>query len=322
MRTDRLARLEKLGLLNDQWETAPLVGKWETVAHKPWEAACMEVYAAMVYRMDRGIGQIVEQLRQEKCLDNTLVFYLQDNGGCAEVMGRRGTKLHPEEPRAAAPILPPMAADALLPAGSVPPQTRDGYPVLMGTKVMPGPGDTYIGYGQGWANVSNTPFREYKHWVHEGGISTPLIVHWPQGIARKRRNKLESAPGHLIDIMATCIVVAGAKHPAGGEIKPVEGVSLRPAFEGNRLERREPIFWEHEGNRAVREGKWKLAAKEKQPWELYDMEADRTEMHDLASAEPDKVRELAARWDGWASRASVLPLGAWREKVQSTESAE
>ena len=317
VRTERLRRLEKLGLLNDQWEAAPLVGKWETVVNKAWEAAGMEVYAAMVNRMDRGIGQIVAELRKQKCLDNTVIFYLQDNGGCAEVMGRRGTKEHPEEPRASKATLPAMAADALLPAGSVPAQTRDGYPVLMGQKVMPGPGDTYIGYGEAWANVSNTPFREYKHWVHEGGISTPLIVHWPDGIAHKRRNKLENVPGHLIDIMATCIDLAGAKQAASPGVTPPQGVSLRPAFEGARIERPQPIFWEHEANRAVRDGKWKLVAKENQPWELYDMEADRTEMHDLASAQPGKVRELAAQWESWARQAMVLPLGAWREKAQT-----
>jgi arylsulfatase len=203
--------------------------------------------------------------------------------------------------------------------GSAPQQTRDGFPVIMGTGAMPGAADTYIAYGKGWANVSNTPFREYKHWTHEGGISTPLVVHWPKGIPAKQRNQLVKSPGHLIDLMATAIDVSGAKYPTevnGQKIHPMEGVSLRPVLTGKLLNRPQPIFWEHEGNRAVRDGKWKLVAKENQPWELYDIEADRTEMNDLAAKHPDKVKELAAKWDAWAARAKVAPLGTWRARTQ------
>jgi arylsulfatase len=192
-------------------------------------------------------------------------------------------------------------------------QTRDGRPVRTGPEVMPGPEDTFIAYGRGWANVSNTPFREYKHWVHEGGISTPLIAHWPAGI--EGRGRLSHEPGHLIDIMATCADLAGAERPreiGGAAVPPLEGVSLRPALGGKPLERKAPLFWEHEGNRAIREGKWKLVAKENQPWELYDVEADRTEQHDLAAGQPERVRQMAAQWDAWATRADVLPLGTWR----------
>ncbi len=187
-------------------------------------------------------------------------------------------------------------------------QTRDGRPVRTGPDVMPGPEDTYIAYGRAWANVSNTPFREYKHWVHEGGIATPLIAHWPQGIAA--RGELRSQPGQLIDIMATCLDVAGAKYPAefGGQpITPLEGRSLVPAFANQPVER-DGLFWEHEGNRAVRVGDWKLVAKGPAgPWELYDLRADRTEMQDLAAQQPVKVKELAAQWEAWAERARVLP---------------
>jgi arylsulfatase len=182
---------------------------------------------------------------------------------------------------------------------------------------MPGGADTFIAYGENWANVSNTPFREYKHWVHEGGISTPLIVHWPNGIPKERDGKFERQPGHLIDVMATCVDVSGAKYPAevnGNKIKPMQGVSLVPAFAGKNLNRKEPIFWEHESNRAVRDGKWKLVAKADKPWELYDMEKDRTEMHDLSAKFPQKTKELAAKWDAWAARSNVLPLGAWKGK--------
>jgi arylsulfatase len=187
---------------------------------------------------------------------------------------------------------------------------------------MPGGADTFIAYGENWANVSNTPFREYKHWVHEGGISTPLIVHWPTGVPKARNGSLERQPAHLIDLMATCLDVSGAHYPDtlnGQKIKPFEGTSLVPAFSGKEINRKNPIFWEHESNRAVRDGKWKLVAKADQKWELYDMNNDRTEMHDVASSNPEKVNELSVKWDAWAARCDVLPLGAWKTKGKGAE---
>ena len=306
IRAARWARAKRLGVIDSKWKLTPAPDSWERVKNKEFETRCMEVYAAMVDCMDQGIGRIVAELKQQGQLDNTLILYLQDNGGCAEVMGRGGQF----RPRSETPSLPPMSKDDLQ-QGSVPKQTRDGWPVRQGYGVLPGPADTYVAYGREWANVSNTPFREYKHWVHEGGISTPLIAHWPAGLPRSRRNKLVHDPAHLIDVMATCLDVAGAKYPAefnGESIQPIEGVSLRRAFDGKPLKRPQPIFWEHEGNRAVREGKWKLVARGPAgKWELYDMEADRTEMRDVAAEEPERVRKLVTRWEAWARRANVLP---------------
>jgi len=247
-----------------------------------------------------------------------LIFFLQDNGGCAELTGRAPTQANPHKTRPEKAVYAPLGKDDQQ-FNSVPRQTRDGFPVIMGTGALPGPADTYIAYGKGWANVSNTPFREYKHWTHEGGIATPLVVHWPKGISAARRGQLVQAPGHLIDLMATCVDVSGAKYPGavnGNKIQAMEGVSLRPVLTGKSLRRPQPIFWEHEGNRAVRDGQWKLVAKENQPWELYDIAADRTELNDLAAKQPDKVKELAAKWEAWAARAKVLPLGTWRARAQ------
>ncbi|WP_309707093.1 arylsulfatase [Armatimonas sp.] len=174
--------------------------------------------------------------------------------------------------------------------------------------------------GQSWAWLQNTPFREYKHYTHEGGISTPLIAHWPTGIPRGRNGKWESQPGHLIDILATVTEVGQGSYP-GGKVRPKEGVSLLPAFSGKPLARKSPLFWEHEGNRAVREGRWKLVAKENQPWELYDIQTDRSEQTNLAAKDPARVQALSAAWDTWAKRADVLPLGGWRGK-QNTENVK
>jgi arylsulfatase A-like enzyme len=308
IRRARFERERKLGLIEPGWELSPQFGEWDKVKDKAWEARCMEVYAAMLDNMDQGIGRIVQTLKQTGQFDNTLILYTQDNGGNLEDVGRQGA-----EKRADHPTLPPIPLDHVNLSGR-PKQTRDGWPVLSGTGVLPGPRDTFIAYGKGWANVSNVPFREYKHYVHEGGIATPLIAHWPKGITR--RGELERQPGHLIDIMATCVELSGAEYPKqfdGHEITPMEGHSLLPAFAGKPIDR-DAIYWEHEGNRAVRQGDWKLVAKAPAgKWELYNLATDRTEMHDLSSSETQRAADLRARWEAWARRAHVLP---WPWKPQ------
>jgi arylsulfatase len=167
-----------------------------------------------------------------------------------------------------------------------------------------GTADSYTSYGLPWANASNTPFRSFKHWVHEGGIATPLIAYWPAAI--RNDGKLNHEPAHLVDIMATCVDVSGAKYPSA--VPPMEGRSLAPAFRGGKRNAQEALFWEHEGNRAVRQGRWKLVSRFKPgTWELYDIDKDRTETNDLAAREPERVKKMSALYDAWAKRVGVLP---------------
>ncbi|MFP6855049.1 MAG: sulfatase/phosphatase domain-containing protein, partial [Opitutales bacterium] len=182
--------------------------------------------------------------------------------------------------------------------------------------------DSFTGVSRGWANVSNTPFREYKHFAHEGGISTPLIAHWPKGIDASMRGKLDHQPGHLIDLMATCLDVSGIAHPkefGGHKIQPLEGVSLQPAFHAKKLGRKDALYFDHHLNGAIRDDQWKLVRYGQtgreasvRAWELYDMEKDRSETNNLANEHPEKVEELEAKWEKWAVRARVKP---WPWKV-------
>ncbi|MGD8499384.1 MAG: sulfatase-like hydrolase/transferase [Phycisphaerales bacterium] len=306
LRGERHKRMIEMGIIESKWKTTPrdpAAPPWTEAKDKRWFARRMEVYAAMVDCLDQGVGRIVAELKRTGDFENTLIFFLADNGGCAEEYGSRG-KVKPDPSKPV--VLKPMGKNELQ-TKMQPTVTRDGRPVRTGYGVMPGPADTYIAYGKPWANASNTPFRLYKHWVHEGGISTPLIAHWPAQI--KSRGKLRHQPGHLIDIMATCVDVARAEYPSeykGNKITPMEGRSLVPAFYNKPIER-EAIYWEHEGNRAVRQGKWKLVSKHPGGWELFDLDADRTELNNLSEKYPQKVEQLKAMYESWAARCGVRP---------------
>ena len=306
LRAERHKRMIKMRIVQSKWKITDRdsgVPPWDEAEDKSWFERRMEVFAAMVDCLDQGVGRIVSELKRTGNLEDTLIFFLADNGGCAEEYGSRGpVKPDPSEPV----VLKPMGKDELQ-TRMQPAVTRDGRPVRTGYGVMPGPADTYIAYGKPWANASNTPFRLYKHWVHEGGISTPLIAHWPSRI--KERGKLRHQPGHLIDIMATCVDISGAKYPSeynGSRIIPMEGRSLVPAFDNEPIER-EAIYWEHEGNRAVRKGKWKLVSRHPGKWELYDLEADRTELDDLSRKYTRTVEQLKSMYESWAARCGVQP---------------
>jgi len=278
LRERRYARMKELGIIDERWELSPKDSRdWDSLSDDKRKEMDLRraIYSAMVDRMDQNIGKLVTHLKAQNNLDNTLIIFLNDNGACAEF-----TELGsgPEEQL----------------------ETKDGY---------------ILSYGGAWANASNTPYREYKHWVHEGGIGTPFIVHWPNVIPGERRGTLISEYGFLPDIMATCIDVAKANYPEqykGNSIVPTSGKSLVPLFEGeNERIHSEAIFWEHEGNKAVRLGKYKLVSKwsreAESRWELYDMEVDRTEMRNLASELPEMVTELSGMYDDWARENKVLP---------------
>jgi len=273
LREQRYATQISLGITDKTWPLSPraeAVKEWNslTPAEQDRFDQIMAIYAACVDRMDQAVGRLIASLRERGALDNTLILFMSDNGGNAE-KGPNG--------------------------------------ILEGSG-EPGSADSNVFCGESWANLENTPFRRYKHFNHEGGISTPLIAHWPAGIVTK--GELRTQPGHVIDIMTTCVAVSGANYPAefnGKPILPMEGRSLLPAFANKPIER-DALYWEHEGNAAVRTGDWKLVRRGREgSWELYDLKADRTELNDLSLKHPEMVKELAAKWDAWAVRANVVP---------------
>ncbi len=312
----RFEKLKKLGIISDKavlTERGVTIPEWENAPLKDWQVKKMEVYAAMIDVMDQGIGKIIAALEKKGQLENTIIFYMHDNGGCAETLDSN----QPEKPLTAEQqLIKPFAADSIF-LDKKPIYTRAGEFIRSGQGVMPGNANTWVTYGVEWANVSNTPFSMYKHWTHEGGIATPLIMQWPNGI--KAKGQLRMQPGHLIDIMATCIDIAGINYPIqfnGNTIQPLEGKSLVPAFTNKKI-KRDFIFWEHEGNRAIRVGKWKLVSKtqkakvftavDETAWELYDMENDPAETNNLTKKYPEKVKTLSALWEKEAIRTNAKP---------------
>lgn len=230
-----------------------------TIEQREFQATKMAIHAAMVDRMDLEIGRILQQLRAMDALDNTLIFFASDNGASAEIMVRGG-----------------------------------GHD----SQAAPGSAASYLCLGPGFSSASNTPFRRHKTWVHEGGISTPLIVHWPKGFSARGEGR--DNPAHLIDIVPTVMEVAGGQVPAAWEgtpLPPLPGKSLAPAFAKDHTVAHESLWWLHEGNRAIRVGDWKLVAAKGDPWELYDLSKGRSETHNVASDHPDKVQELEQRWN-------------------------
>ena len=288
LRTGRHEELKGMGLLDSRWPISPRddsAPPWEAASNKDWEDMRMAVYAAQVDRMDQGIGRILAALEASQLAENTLILFLSDNGGCAEFLAENGWVDRYGD------------------------WTPDGRPLRTGNdpSLLPGGPHTFMSYDLPWANASNAPFRLYKHWVHEGGISTPLVAYWPASI---QPNQIVHQACHIVDIMPTFLDAAGIAHPTeynGQTVTPLEGESFLPLLQGSNWSRQGHIYWEHEGNRAVRLGQWKLVSKHGGQWELYDMQEDRTELNDLSAKNRPKVEEFAGLYHSWADRVGVLP---------------
>ena len=289
MREQRWRRQQRMGIVQSELsaverevgppyhfpEALKTLGAGEVNRPLPWselsaeqrefQATKMAIHAAMIDRMDREIGRIFDQLRAMDAFDDTLIFFLSDNGTSAEIMVR-----------------------------------DDGHD----PEADPGSAATYLCLGPGWSTTANTPFRRHKTWVHEGGIATPLVVHWPRGIAA--RGELRHNVGHVIDLVPTLLEVAGSEatryleqRAASNQISrgpAFPGHSLVPVFAKDKTVARDYLWWSHEGNRALRVGDWKLVAAAEQPWELFDLSRDRTETSDLAAEHRDRVRDLEQLW--------------------------
>jgi len=286
LRPRRLERLIAEGVLPPDTELTqrdPTQPAWSDVEDSAWESRRMAVYAAQVEIMDRGVGRVLDALEARGALDDTVILFLSDNGACAEEM-------------------PPP--DAIHFRERQPSSTPDGRPLQVGNEpaIVPGPDDTFASYGRAWANLSNSPFRLYKRWVHEGGISTPLLARWPEGLGSGR---IIHEPYQLTDITPTLLEATGLG-PADGP-----GVSMLPVVRGEREHDEHALVWEHVGNAAIRRGQWKLVREAGSPWELYDIVPDRSELHDRASELPAVVAELTAAWQAWADSVGVLP---WPQK--------
>ena len=301
LREERHKKQIAMGMVDAQWALTPRdprVPAWELADNTAWEMRRMAVYAAMIDRLDQGIGRILDKVEQAGIADNTLIVFMSDNGGNAEELGHRrrrkgdGPGTHSAAADTQAAAMPCEIGDPC--AGNVP-------------GVMPGVEATFQSIGIPWGNCANTPFRLYKHYTQEGGISTPFIACWPKVI--KPKSAPVHAVGHETDLMPTFLELAGAHYPekvAAGPLPSLVGESLVPVLRGGSR-KRGPIYWEHEGNKAVREGKWKLVSRFPDSWELYDMEADRTELHDMAASQPDRAKRMAGMYETWAKDIGVQP---------------
>jgi arylsulfatase A-like enzyme len=288
LRESRLRRQQELGLIDKDWVLSDRSFKaWDELDLQKQQEMDLRManYAAMIDRMDQNIGRLIDHLKATGKFENTLILFLSDNGACQEG-GRLGGKTDPFD-------LPTWEA------------TYGAGP----------------GYGEVWANASNTPFRKFKHFTHEGGLSSPLIAHWPSGI--EARADWYREPATLIDFAPTVYELAEADYPEAYDerkIHALSGISLTPAFEGESINRAEPLFFEHEDNAAIMDGKWKLVGSkvsvpgqiDTAKWELYDLESDRTETIDLVDRHPRVANELAERWADWANEIGVYPKPATR----------
>ncbi|GGH85892.1 arylsulfatase [Pullulanibacillus pueri] len=294
IREDRLDRMKQLKIIEEDILLPPRSEYWNrdrdlSGTNPAWETIDpdrkkdltrrMAIYAAMVDRMDQNVGRIVNDLREKGELENTLILFCSDNGACAE--------------------WDPWGFDDWITTSNILHRKEDLDRM--------GDPDSYHSYGSGWANACTTPLRLYKHYSHEGGICTPLLVHWPEGM--NRSGEIDHRPGHFIDFMATFVDIAGADYPKtykGHDILPMEGESFMPALQGETPATRTFCF-EHEEHCGIRQGEWKLSKIKERDWELYNINKDRTEMRNLADDYPELVEDMRKTWEAWAERTHVYP---------------
>jgi arylsulfatase A-like enzyme len=295
IREARYQKMIKLGLidpkttkLSDRWKGEE---SWENNPDKEWDAMAMAVHAAMIDRMDQGIGRIIKSLRETGQLDNTLIVFLSDNGASSENCANYGPGFD--------------RAD----------HTRDGRQVVYATKkqAMPGPQTTYSSIGPKWANVANTPYEYWKQESYEGGVRTPMIAFWPKGITVPK-GSYSNQVGHVMDFMSTFVELAGAKYPStykGNTIPATSGKSLASSFKGVISEGHDQLFNEHFGARYARQGNWKaVSLGADSTWHLFNLATDQSETNDLAKTNPKKVAQLAVLWQNWAKTHQVFPMPA------------
>ncbi|MCU0456155.1 MAG: arylsulfatase [Bacteroidales bacterium] len=279
LRKERYVRMLEMGIIDSTMKLSPRDERspgWNTLPEeqkKIWDLR-MAVYAAMIDRMDQNIGRVVNSLAELGELENTLIIFLSDNGGCHE--------------------------------------STKSQAAFLKVKGETGTPDSFDAYEYPWANASNTPFRMFKHWVHEGGISTPFIAYYPAII---KGGTISGQTGHIIDIMPTLLDLAGGTYPGklgDNEVIPMEGTSLLPVFRGKTVKRKTSLFWEHEGNRAMRDGDWKLVSaydyskRKFMEWELYNIKDDRSELNDLSGQFPERKEKMIMQFDQWSRRAGVI----------------
>lgn len=322
LREERFERMKQLGVVDgDHWELTPrsivpvdrddIANNFSGEENPAWDsldrdrqldlARRMAIFAAMVESVDDGVGQILDHLRKTEDLDNTLILFLSDNGACYE--------------------WGPFGFDGRSRRGETILRTGDDLREI-------GQRDTHQSYGSAWANLGNTPFRLYKHFTHEGGISTPFIAHWPAGIGKP--DAWVRTPAHVMDLLPTLVEAAGAEYPqkfAGREVTPVEGVSLLPAMRGEQTNER-TIGFDHQAAHALRQGDWKLVWPKRMPfeidWELYNLSEDRCEQRNLAEQHPERVQKMTQQWEEWARRVGVTweaPAPGWRPEVENVSNS-
>ena len=284
LRKERYARMLEMGIINKEHWPLPQredrVRPWDTIDHKPWRIRNMAIYAAMVDHMDQAVGTIVQALEKTKQMDNTFIIYFHDNGACPEHLGGNGWN----------------TANNILAKAK-----KAGKTIAVGDKFdvpMGGP-MTYGSVGHNWANAQNTPMRRYKSNVHNGGACTPAIAHWPAGLKTKP-GSISKQRGHVVDLMATCLELAGAKYPKefnGVETKPHESLSLVPILRGKTVDRDHAYVFNHSGTHAIVKGEYKIVREGRRPWALYHLAKDRTETKNLAKQDPDRLTQMAAIWE-------------------------